>query len=59
LAQHLISALRLDDRAPAVVPVYSGVRPMQPNYACRVRADHASTTRTSGPLVRAYMSPEP
>ncbi len=60
LARHLVSALSLDERGFAAAPVRSGVRPMQePNYACRVRADHTSAMKTTGPLVRAYMSPEP
>jgi hypothetical protein len=60
LAQHLVSALSLDDRGFGVPVVRSGAKPVaEPNYACRIRADHTSALKTTGPVVRAYMSPEP
>jgi hypothetical protein len=60
LARHLVSALSLDDRSPVAVPARSSSRfQSQPAAACRVRGDHTSALKTTSPLIRAYMSPEP
>ena len=59
LARHLVSALRLEDRAPTSAPVRSSGIKSQPNCACRVRADLTTTGKSTSPLIRAYMSPEP
>jgi hypothetical protein len=59
LARHLVSALRLEDRGPVSVPARSAAATAQHNYACRVRADLTTAGKSSAPLIRAYMSPEP
>ena len=59
LARHLVSALRLEERAPVAAPVRSSSAASRPNYACRVRVDLTTAGRSTTPLVRAYMAPEP
>ena len=54
LALHLASALRLEERSP--IRASSAAKS---NYACRVRGDLTAASKSTTPLIRAYMAPEP